>query len=167
MTAIGALIVFPILMAIAGCSDLLTMTISNRVSLALVGGFLAMALALHVPMHELTLDLSCGLLVLCVTFTFFCFGWIGGGDAKLAAATAVWLGWSNLLDYGVAASILGGALTIGLLLARRIPLPIWAQTGWVLRLHDQKSGIPYGIALSVAGLIIYPSTRIWLLASGS
>jgi len=35
-----------------------------------------------------------------------------------------------------------------------------------LRLHDDKSGIPYGIALAAAGLIVYPSTRIWLLASG-
>ena len=35
---------FPALMAFAAASDLFTMTISNRVSLALIAGFLALAL---------------------------------------------------------------------------------------------------------------------------
>ena len=39
------------------------------------------------------------LAVLVVTFMFFARGWIGGGDAKLAAATALWLGFDQLLNY--------------------------------------------------------------------
>ena len=41
-------------------------------------------------------------------------GWIGGGDAKLAAVTVLWLGLGHLADYLVYASLLGGALTIAI-----------------------------------------------------
>jgi len=27
-----------------------------------------------------------------------------------------------------------------------------------MRLHDQKAGVPYGIALAVAALVVYPDT---------
>ena len=50
----------------------------------------------------------------------FNFGWIGGGDAKLAAATAAWLGWTAILDYGLAAALFGGILTLILLGARTV-----------------------------------------------
>ena len=49
-------------------------------------------------------------------FAMFALGWIGGGDAKLAAAIALWLGWGALLDYSLSAAIYGGALTIVILL---------------------------------------------------
>ena len=50
-------------------------------------------------------------------------GWIGGGDAKLAAATALWFGFDHLLDYLLYASLFGGALTLVLLQFRQWPLP--------------------------------------------
>ncbi len=96
------------------------------------------------------------------------FGWVGGGDAKLAAATALWLGWDHVLDYGLAASVIGGLLTLALLQARRWPLPQWAfRQEWIARLHDQATGIPYGIALAIAGLLVYPDTAVWLHAIGA
>ena len=53
----------------------------------------------------------CGAVILVFTFALFTFGWIGGGDAKLAAATALWLGWTPLADYGLVSALAGGALT--------------------------------------------------------
>ena len=44
---LARLLLFPALMAFAAASDLFTMTISNRVSLALVAGFFALAIATH------------------------------------------------------------------------------------------------------------------------
>ena len=64
-----------------------------------------------------------GCVVLVVAFGFFTHGWIGGGDAKLAAATALWLGFDHLLPYLVYASLFGGALTLLLLQFRMTPLP--------------------------------------------
>lgn len=162
-----ALILFPALMAFAASSDLLTMTISNRISIVLVVGFLALAFAVGLPLEEIAFSLSCGLAVLMITFSLFCVGWIGGGDAKLAAATAVWLGWGQVLDYGLVASAFGGVLTLVLIQIRRWPMPefLLKQT-WFARLYDTKSGIPYGIALAAAGLVIYPHTPVWLRAVG-
>lgn len=160
------LLLFPALMAFAASSDLLTMTISNRVSLVLVAGFCVMALATGMSASEVASHAAAAAAVLTVTFTFFAFGWIGGGDAKLAAATALWLGFDQLLDYALAASIFGGLLTILLMQFRMQPLPeVLARQAWVVRLHSMDSGIPYGIALAAAALAVYPESA-WMKAVG-
>jgi prepilin peptidase CpaA len=100
--------------------------------------------------------------VLVVAFGFFALGWIGGGDAKLAAATTLWLGFGLTLPYLVYAGLLGGALTLIILALRRLPLsPMIARFAWIQRLHDRKSGIPYGVALAAAGLITYSNTAVF------
>ena len=158
------LFLFPTIMAFAASSDILTMTISNRISLILAGGFLALALLNGMSGMEMLMHASAGIVVLIVSFICFANGWIGGGDAKLAAATALWFGFSHLLDYLLFASLFGGALTIVLLQLRRLPLPSWLHDQeWAIRLHDKKSGIPYGIALAAAALFVYPET-IWMRA---
>ena len=136
-------LLFPALMAFAASSDLLTMTISNRVSLLLAGGFAVLALVTGMSLAEIGWHLAAGAVVLAVAFGFFARGWIGGGDAKLAAATALWFGFGHLLDYVVYASLFGGALTLLLLQVRNWPLPhMLAQQSWALRLHDRNSGVP-------------------------
>jgi prepilin peptidase CpaA len=136
---------------------------SNLPSLAL--GYLVLAAPLGVPAADILLNLSCALAILALAFVMFNLGWVGGGDAKLAAATAIWLGWSSILDYGLAAAICGGLLTLVILGARMAPLPpALARFAWVARLHDCKSGVPYGIALAAAGLMQYPSSGIWAAA---
>ena len=102
------LLVFPALMAYAAASDLLTMTIPNRLSLALVAAFAVFAVASGLSAHAALLHVAAGAAVLALTFALFGFGWIGGGDAKLAAATALWLGFDTLMDYCLVASIAGG-----------------------------------------------------------
>ena len=156
------LTVFPALMAFAAISDLFTMTISNRISIALVVIFVPLAYCSGIAPAEIGIHLACGAGVLILTFAMFAFGWIGGGDAKLAASTAVWVGWSPLADYGLEATLLGGGLTLCILQFRRWPVPRWGLgLAWLMRLHDQKVGIPYGIALAAAGVLVYPSTSLW------
>jgi len=153
------LALFPALMAFAASSDLLMMTISNRLSLALSAGFLVLALAVAMPLATIGMHFAAAASVLVVGFIFFTRGWIGGGDAKLFAATALWFGFDHLLDYALYASIFGGALTIALLQFRRFPLPqALTRHPWIMRLHEERGGIPYGIALAAAALIIYPKT---------
>src|SRR6476659_1476465 len=153
------LTLFPAMMAFAASSDLFTMTISNRVTLMLVGGFFALAAITGVDAAEMISHLSAGCVVLVAGFGLFARGIIGGGDAKLAAAAALWLGFDHLLPYLLLASLLGGALSIGLLQFRLAPLPVWlASEPWVQRLHRKEGGVPYGIALAAAALAIYPDT---------
>jgi prepilin peptidase CpaA len=156
------LFAFPLLMAFAASSDLLTMRISNRLVLAVAATFPVVALAAQLPLDLVLMHAACALLVLAGAFALFAMGWIGGGDAKLAAATALWMGFGLVLPYLVYAALLGGALTVLLLLLRRIPLaPALARHGWVERLHDAGTGIPYGIALAAAGLVVYSQTAVF------
>src|SRR6184192_2389008 len=161
---IARLMLFPALMAYVASSDLLTMTISNRVSLALVSGFLVLALLSGLGSYDILSHIGAGFTVLTVAFACFVMGWVGGGDAKVAAAAALWFGFGHLLDYLVYASLLGGALTLLLLQFRQWPLPYpLAGQAWLNRLHDRQSGIPYGIALAIGALMIYPETE-WITA---
>src|SRR5664280_1832538 len=110
LTDVIRLLLFPALMAFAASSDLLTMTISNRLSLALAGGFFLLALVTGMSLAAVGMHLAAGALVLVISVGFFSMGWIGGGDAKLAAATALWLGFDFLLDYLIDASLFGLSL---------------------------------------------------------
>ena len=160
------LMLFPALMAFAASSDLLTMTISNRVSLVLVGGFFALAFAGGMSGADMFAHVGAGAIVLVVAFGCFARGWIGGGDAKLAAATALWLGFDYLMTYLVYASLFGGLMTLLLIQFRMNPLPaVLAGQSWAERLHRKDAGVPYGIALATAALAIYPDTP-WMKAIG-
>jgi prepilin peptidase CpaA len=157
---------FPAIMAVAAASDLLTMTISNRITLALAASFFVLAIMSGIGLQDALSHAGAAALVLVVTFGFFVRGWIGGGDAKLAAATALWFGFDHLLNYLVYASLFGGALTLLLLQFRMIPLPLpLAGQVWLQRLHQKDGGVPYGIALAAAALLIYPDTP-WMRAVG-
>ena len=113
---------------------------------------------------EVLWHVAAAVLVLVVAFGLFAQGWIGGGDAKLAAATALWLGFDHLMPYLIYASLFGGALTLLLLQFRMVPLPaLLARQQWVERLHRTDGGVPYGIALAAAALVVYPDTR-WMTA---
>jgi prepilin peptidase CpaA len=163
LVEVARLLLFPSLMAFAATSDLLTMTISNRISLALVAGFVALSLICGLRAETLLWHGGAGLLVLTAGLALFARGLVGGGDVKLAAASALWLGFGRLADYMLLGALLGGALTLGLLAFRILPLPgVLARQDWIARLHDIDAGIPYGIALAAAALLIYPSTE-WML----
>lgn len=160
------LLLFPAVMAFAASSDLLTMTISNRITLILLVGFFPLAYLAGMSQQELISHIGAGFLVLVITFVFFARGWIGGGDAKLAAVTALWFGFDQLLAYALYASLLGGVLTLAMMRFRLMPLPkALAGQEWVRRLHQLDGGVPYGIALAAAALLVYPDTP-WMKTLG-
>jgi prepilin peptidase CpaA len=146
---IARLLLFPALMAFAAASDLLTMTISNRVSLVLAAAFLLLALLSGMAPYDILIHVGAGAAVLVVGFFCFAMGWMGGG---------------HLMNYLVYASLFGGALTLLLLQFRQWPLPYpLAGQPWLIKLHAKESGIPYGIALAIGALMVYPETE-WIRA---
>jgi prepilin peptidase CpaA len=160
MLDIARLLLFPALMAFAAASDLFTMTISNRVSVMLAASFLALALMSGMGAFDILSHLGAGAAVLVIAFGCFAMGWVGGGDAKIAASAALWFGFGHLLDYLLYASLFGGALTLLLLQFRQWPLPYpFAGQPWLVKLHAKDSGIPYGIALAIGALMVYPETE--------
>ena len=166
LTDVIRLLLFPALMAFAASSDLLTMTISNRLSMALAGGFFLLTLITGMSLYAFGMHVAAAAVVLVIAFVFFSQGWIGGGDAKLVAATVLWFGFDYLLDYLIYASLFGGALTLAIIQFRKLPLPaVLARQTWVLRLHETGAGVPYGIALAAAALAVYPKTG-WMPGFG-
>jgi len=162
----AAVFFFPAAMALAASMDVVTMTIPNRVCAALAVGYFVLAVAVGLPAQTILVNVSCGAAVLALMFAMFALGWIGGGDAKLAAATSLWFGWGMMFDYGATAALYGGALTLLILFARGFVLPTWlSRHEWIARLHDRKTGVPYGVALAAAGLMLYPHTQIWHAAA--
>ncbi|WP_265057275.1 prepilin peptidase [uncultured Bosea sp.] len=159
--------VFPFAMAYAAASDLVSMTISNRLCLLLVGSFGLCCILLGLSPAAIGWHLAAGALVLILVFGLFAAGWIGGGDAKLAAATALWFGFDQLMPYLLIAALFGGLLTILILRLRSRPLPEFVEKwSWARRLHAANEGVPYGIALAFAALLVLPDTTIWHAAIG-
>jgi prepilin peptidase CpaA len=161
------LVVFPFCMVFAALSDMVSMTIANRVSLLLIGCFAVVAPFAGMDWTTIGMHVVAACLVLAVTFSLFAFGAMGGGDAKLMTATALWIGYSTeLVQYLVYGAVVGGLLTLALVIYRNSPLAVYTGQNVLLRhFADGKAGIPYGVALGIAGLLVYPSTPLmqWVL----
>ena len=161
------LAIFPGAMAFAAATDLFTMTVPNRLALALAAGFFVVAPMVGLGWTDIGLHVAIAVAALAITFILFSFGWIGGGDAKLFAATCLWLGPGAILAYSLYAALLGGALTLLLLFWRNLPLPlVLTSQGWLMRLHSPNEGVPYGIALAAAGLLVYSGTPFMAALGG-
>ncbi|TIX69026.1 MAG: peptidase, partial [Mesorhizobium sp.] len=105
-------VVFPFCMLFAAISDMLSMTIANRVPVLLVAVFALVAPLTGMDWATYGWHFAAGGLVLAVTFGLFALGGMGGGDAKLLAATAVWMGLNvHLIQYLVVSTFIGGLLT--------------------------------------------------------
>jgi prepilin peptidase CpaA len=162
---LGAL---PLLLAAAAGWDVASFTIPNFVTLALMAAFAAFALAVGLSPADIGWHVLAGFLGLFIGFTLFALGLIGGGDAKLFAAVLLWLGLNDLLAYALLASLFGGLLTVGLMFLRRYPLPqLLYRQDWIVKLHDARSGVPYGVALAAGAFFLLPSTEIFRLAASA
>ena len=154
-------------MVAAAISDIATMTISNRLSAALAVAFFAAAPVYGLTMAEVGAHALAGFMVLVVGVLFFSRGWIGGGDAKIAAGAALWLGFGPLTDFVAASALFGGGLTLLILVFRWQMLPAFAaRQDWIARLHNRSSGVPYGVAIAAGALYAFPATPFVRLATG-
>jgi prepilin peptidase CpaA len=158
------LLAFPALLAFGGAYDLLTMTIPNRVSIALVVLFCAAALAVGLPAQTILIHFAAGLAVLTAGFALFAVGGFGGGDAKLLAGAGLWIGFEQLLPFLVYVTLFGGLLAIAIVYFRKLPLTGTLSPDWAMRLHGRETGIPYGIAIASAALTVFPQTPLFLAA---
>jgi len=160
-------VVFPFCMVFAAVSDVLSMTIANRVSVVLVVTFAAVAPLTGMDWATYGWHFAACGMVLAVTFGMFAFGGMGGGDAKLMAATALWMGFNlNLLDYLVVSAFIGGVLTLAILLFRKSALAdLTGQNLFLRHFADSTVGIPYAVALGLGGLAAYPDSplAVWAI----
>src|SRR5690606_30332965 len=123
LAAVCGVFLFPLAMIFAGLMDLATMKIRNVLVAAIGLAWLALAPLAGFSLQEMGQNFGVALFVLVLTFFFFVRGWIGGGDAKLAAVTALWFRPEEALVYFAITSLLGGLLTLGILQLRAGYMP--------------------------------------------
>ncbi|ENN84570.1 putative pilus assembly protein [Rhizobium freirei PRF 81] len=166
MLEAAVLFIFPLCMSIAAISDLLTMTIPNRVSLALAVSFLVFAPIFGLPFAEVGMHLAGASAVFFVCFALFALNVMGGGDAKLLAAAALWFGFdSSLVEFLIYVAFIGGVVTFLIILLRSqssiimaigLPLPNSLVTA---------KKIPYGIAIAIGGILAFPGSSLFIAAT--
>lgn len=162
------LYLFPALLLLCAAYDVAAYRIPNWLCAAIAGSYLPVAILSGMPYGAIGLSVLAGVIVLVVGMVMFALKWVGGGDAKMLAAASLWVSLDRsgsmlgILGYVVMAGIIGGGFAILLLMFRRFPLPasLAGQT-WLLRLHSTGQGIPYGVALAIAGIWIFQKSMLY------
>jgi len=161
--------VFPALVIVGGLHDLITMKIPNWISLALIAAFFPVALLVGAAPIDIAIHVGIGVAALIVGMGMFAAGWIGGGDAKLLAASCLWMGISGMAPFLVWTGITGGLFCLFLIMARQY-FPMVASSvsqNWVITLMQPKGDIPYGVAIAAGALLALPESGLLLaFASG-
>jgi prepilin peptidase CpaA len=157
------LFMFPALLLLAAAYDIGQYRIPNWLCASVAAVFVPVAIASGMPWATIGMSLLLGLCVLIVSMVLFAFKVVGGGDAKLLAAASLWMGWHAMLPFVVVVGIIGGFIALMLLFFRRVPLPaVMVGHEWITRLHSNEQGIPYGVALAAAGILIYRQTPVFV-----
>jgi prepilin peptidase CpaA len=153
---------FPVGAIAAALSDATTFTIPNKLTIALAAAFFPVALILGLPVQTIGACAAVGVLALIVGIGLFALNWCGGGDAKLLAACALWLGLPAILPFLFAMSVVGGLLALTLVFARKTALGALVPSGpaWLGRLLEPTEALPYGVAIAVGALIAFPSSPV-------
>lgn len=143
-------------------SDARELRIPNWVSLTLLVAFLPMALVAGIGLEELTWHLLAGVAVLVLGFVLFALNLFGGGDAKLIAACALWVGINEIGFFLIAVVLVGGVLSVLVVLLRK-GLGLWPD--WLVRrlegLFTPNKAVPYGIAIAAGALIVVPRMAVF------
>lgn len=157
-----ALAAYVVLLVLAGLNDFFSLRIPNWLTAALAAAFLPVALIFGHHVEWLS-HLGAGLVVFAVAAILFALRVMGGGDVKLLAAVAVWMGLRQLLPFLVLTVMIGGGFALLLLLLRG-PMARLAFLAVLRRLPafaESKVRLPYGIPIAAAGILMAPSLSLF------
>ena len=159
--------VFPLLVIVAALKDVTSFIIPNWISIGLVAAFYPAALAAGASLGVIGAATAVGACALLAGMAMFYAGWMGGGDAKLLAGCALWMGWPTVLPFLLAGALAGGALALILIRLRSDLLRPYLQRGpaWVGRLVTTPDA-PYGVAIAVGALVMLPRSPLLQAMAG-
>lgn len=151
------LVLYAVLVLYSAWSDAKSLRIPNWTSLSLMGVFAIAVLVNGMGLDIITWHLAAGVLTLVLGIVLFALGYFGGGDAKLLAACALWVGWDNLVAFIFAVVLVGGVLSLLVILLRK-GLGLWPD--WLVKsaegLFTPDKAVPYGIAIAAGAMIVLP-----------
>jgi prepilin peptidase CpaA len=157
---------FSLCMLMAAFKDASVMLIPNWICLTVFALFLLITPFAWTDMSIFGEHLMVGSTVFAVGFVMFALGWLGGGDAKLLAATSFWWTWTDLVNYIGFVGIIGGALALFILLGRQYMPARIATSAWSYGLFKEEKKMPYGLALAAGALLTLPDSHIFMTAIG-
>ncbi|MDH6265332.1 prepilin peptidase CpaA [Rhizobium sp. SG_E_25_P2] len=162
MLIAAVLVIFPLCMAMAATNDFLSMTIPNRLSVILVASFLCIAPFSGLSAIDLGWHLLTGVVVFAAGFALFALRVMGGGDAKILAASAIWYGWTDAtVAYFAYVGLFGGLLAVIVLLLRANANFIILSGLPVPATMMQANKVPYGIAIGAAAFATFPQSPMF------
>jgi prepilin peptidase CpaA len=148
-----ATIAFGALLVAASCCDVLRLRIPNLIPLALVALFALQILVgrgVQAPLDHL---LAMGLTLL-ILMPLFALNMLGGGDVKLLAAVALWLGMNKLAALLILVGIVGGIFAL-----------FWLAMRWVIRtgLRERKlprslqahAPLPFALPIMIVAVLLF------------
>ena len=159
MTVFLAQTLFPFFLVLGGVCDFLTFKIPNWLTAATALAFFPMAFATGLPAGEVLWHCALAIAMLALGFGLFAAGLFGGGDAKLLAASALWFGWPELMQFLIYTALAGGVLAVAVAAwsAVHIDQEVRGNT-WMKRWMNAKPDVPYGVAFAVGGILAFPGT---------
>mgnify|MGYP000057695242 CR=1 FL=1 len=155
------LTIFPVLVTYAAVSDLRTRRIPNWLNLSLFLSFFPVALLAGMPLEMIGWSLVAFAVTLAAGFALFAFNVIGGGDAKMIPAVAVWIGWGEpLVAFLYYTALIGGLMAVGVLLWRVISLEVgvWTSGSALKRIFNREMNFPYGVPIAAGALAAFPQS---------
>lgn len=160
------LFVFATPQLMAALNDANAMKIPNRIPLIVLAAYFVMVPFTWAGVPVFLEHLTVGVVMFAIGFAMFAFGWMGGGDSKLLAATAFWFTLSDAVTYMMFTAVFGGVLTLFIMVGRSyIPVRVitsqWAQT-----MFKDETKIPYGLALAAGAIATLPQSQMFKVALG-
>ncbi len=130
-------------------------------------GSLLLLYPLAILLSPVTIDWQNDLLGMLIAFAIgyviFALRLMGGGDVKLIIVLSLWVGLHKMTDFGFYFVVLGGALSIALLLIRKIISLVVNKNTKLPRIFRKKEPVPYGLAIAGAFLLMIFAGEIAML----
>lgn len=166
MFAQTAIMAFAVLMLVAAWTDLAGYRIPNWIPAAILALWPVAAVLLGMSWVQAGVSLLTFVGVLAIGMALWVPGWIGGGDAKLIAAAALWFGWPDVISFMAWFAIAGGVLALVLIGLRKAVPAFSLDAAWLSR-GPLAAGAPapYGVAIAAGALVALPSSQIVALAA--
>jgi prepilin peptidase CpaA len=162
LMSVCGLLVFAGFMVWAGVGDVRSFKITNKLNVAIAAAFVVLAVPMGMGWLEIFGHVKVAAITLAITLSMFFIGIFGGGDAKMAGATALWLGPTAMIPFIYFTALSGGVLVLILIIGRRLAkaygLP--RSPKWARRMLRRHSAVPYGVALGIGALIAVPNA-VW------
>ncbi len=155
---VAAVAVYALAVAWAVATDFKRLIIANSACVAVAVAFLPAAVVAGLDAPTIAWHYGVGATLMAVGALAFARKLAGGGDVKLLAAVAVWMGPGNILPYLVLMSLVGGALAVLVLIAARMKrrVPALGRVAWLGDGAIAGQEIPYGVAVGLVALAMLP-----------